>query len=96
MAPRSLLTRMSRAPTRDAAGADMHAGFSRALSPVDLARDKRQESLRGAEQARERPLVVRCGGPGAPRPSVYSLHADPPDPFVRTAASRRPPVSVTV
>src|SRR4029077_17654361 len=84
IAPCSLLTRMSRAPTRAAAGADMHAGFSRALSPVDVARDKRQESLRGAEQARERSLVVLCGGAGAQSTSLARAPAEAPAPCSAT------------
>src|SRR5689334_17242725 len=70
--------------------------FSRALSPVDVARDKRQESLRGAEQARERSLVVLCGGAGAQSPAVDSLQADAPEPFGSTAGSRRPQVQTMV
>src|SRR4029077_14051993 len=92
IAPCSLLTRMSRAPTRAAAGADMHAGFSRALSPVAVARDKRKESLRGAEQARERSLVVLCGGADVQSPAVDGLQADAPEPFGSTAGSCRPQV----
>src|SRR4029078_5407765 len=87
----SLLTRMSRVPTRTAAGADRHTGFSRALSPGDVARDKRQESLRGGEEARDRSLVVLCGGAGAQSPSVDGLQADAPEPFGSNAGFWRPP-----
>src|SRR6185312_2250391 len=67
-----------------------------APSSVDVARDKRQESLRGAEEARERSLVVLYGGAGAQSPSVDGLQADAPEPFGSTAGSCRPQVHVMV